>query len=144
MPLLVVYGHSDSIDLVNVSIYDVIAVFAMRVVVHFGFCRSGSVGIVIDLELLSTVSLDLVSVKLVVSDLAKVPWVAWRLRHILLTIYDLVAIFEIFEEACVSNRRWINNSRGIFHRLVVIVLGVRLNFGTHRSMNNSSSFLSEG
>ena len=73
MPLLVVNGHTDSVYLINVSIYDVIAIFAMRVVIKFGLGIWWSVymGILIcHLELLSTITLNLESVELVVSDLA--------------------------------------------------------------------------
>ena len=69
MPLLVVNGHTDSVYLINVSIYDVIAIFAMCVVIHagLGIWLICSVDV---LELLSAISLDLEPVELVVSDLA--------------------------------------------------------------------------
>ena len=39
MPLLVVNGHTDSVYLINVSTYDIIAIFAMSMVIHLGFWR---------------------------------------------------------------------------------------------------------
>jgi len=96
MPLLVVNGHTDSVYLINVSIYDVIAIFAMCVVIHagFGIWLICSVEV---LELLSTISLDLEPVELVVSDLAYVSWVAWRLWHRSFTVSGFIAVFKVFE-----------------------------------------------